>query len=616
MGFLVWAILTAAALFAGLALALRPGKHLGVGEQLAAAGTTAVALVLFCVQLLGYLSVLYAWSLALLVATLSLVIVFVCRDARFAWPDFRGRFVSAVRASLLTPASALISAAALLLGLYLAACIWLLPSWGWDAMWYHNAISALAAQEHSLGWVDSHIPFVNSYPKNIELLAMWNVIFAPDDRLVDGAQWPLVWLGVLSLACICRRAGATPPLAWGLALLWLLMPAVLLNIPSGYVDVGAASLWLVAVLFLARLDATWVHRLFGTLALGCYLGAKVSGLLHAVMIAPLVAVAVVLEARREKRRWFVATAEIVAMIGGLLLLGGATYLRDLARFGNPFWPAQVPVPLLGIKLNGYWRMTDLNTPPFGGPDDLAALFRSFAEMKPFWFVDVRLGGFGPLWLGVLLPLSAVALVWGAARMWKRQASPGLLAALWLLITAVATPARWWPRYTLGFPAGGLVAAAFVLSRISNRYVQQGLLASLGIFAVVQAWPARSGWRAPPELLARAWSLTPEERSHLRFDVWQQEQIAMRDKMVQPGESSIYDDSVSFIYQLWRYDWRNRVLYLPLKGDPNEWLSRLDQEHVRWAAIKRSSLAERTLSGAGWHFLYPCIDEDCHVWARP
>jgi hypothetical protein len=118
------------------------------------------------------------------------------------------------------------------------------------------------------------------------------------------------------------------------------------------------------------------------------------------------------------------------------------------------------------------------------------------------------------------------------------------------------------------------------------------------------------------VLLRAWHLTPLERAHLKFDNWQQERIAERDTRVQPGEASAYDDSVSFVYQLWRPDWQNRVLYLPLQGDPQAWLRRLDEEQVRWAAMRRGSLAERVLSAAHWQPLYPCGSEDCDIWARP
>ena len=84
---------------------------------------------------------------------------------------------------------------------------------------------------------------------------------------------------------------------------------------------------------------------------------------------------------------------------------------------------------------------------------------------------------------------------------------------------------------------------------------------------------------------------------------------------QPGEAAAYDDSVTFVGQLWRPDWKNRVLYLPPRGDLSQWLTTLNDEKVRWLAVGRGAHDQR-LAQSGWRPLYPCPDEGCVVWLSP
>jgi hypothetical protein len=625
MGFLLWGLLTAVALAAGAALAIRLGAGLRVGEQLVASCVGATAIVILAIDGLGYSSLLYPSTVAAAVLALSGLLLALTRPARAEWKGLGRRLGGAARTAAWSPVSGLLTAVALGLVLLLAAYVVLLPSWGWDAMWYHDPLSAYAYQEHSLGWVETWIPFINSYPKNVELLALWNALFAPDDRLLDGAQLPLVLVGIVALATTCRRAGASAPLAWGLGLCWLLMPAVYLNTPSNYVDAGATSLWLAAVLFLARLDATRAHRLFGALALGLYAGAKVSGLLHTLLLAPVILLALGLEWRRARNtRALLGQTALATLL--IALLGAESYVRDLWRYGNPFWPAQVPIPLLGRDFPGTWKLRDLNTPPFGGPDDWSALWRSWNETQPTWLVDVRVGGFGPLWVNLLLPAAGVALLFALVQLARRRTTPGALAVGVLLFTALATPARWWPRYTLGLPAAGLLAAAILISLLPRAWLQQVALLAIGGWACAQAWPARVGLLAPREkehperiveVLAAAAQLPAPARAAIKLDNWQHDANRIRDAVIQPGDGAAYDGSTSFVYQLWRSDWHSRVLYRPLarEADAADWLAGLERERVVWASFERGSLAERTLRAAGWRQIQQCQSEGCAVWVR-
>jgi hypothetical protein len=597
LGFLLWSGLTLLTLLAGFALALRIGHALTLAEKCVAAVVTATGIVIAVMQALGYSGHLRGWLLAAGVGGIDGALL-AFHPPGDAWRSLWRHVRSAARRCLELPAL-IVALPALCLVFYMSACIYLMPSWGWDATWYHNTITAYAFQEHSLGWIETPIGFVNGYPRNIELLALWNVIFAPDDRLIDGVQLPLVLTAVLALAEMCRRAGAPPFLALGLGTCWLLVPAVFLNVPSNYVDSGIASLWLMAVLFLARTDATAVHRLFGAIALGLTAGSKVTGGMYAVAMAPVVGLVLLHQVWTRRARPSRLLTEPLAMTAIICALGVETYLRDLIRFGNPVWPTRARV--FGRTLPGNISMAEVNTPPWGGPDDLEALWRSFQTTPDSYIVDIRAGGFGPLWTHVLIPLIVIAFLIGAWRLVQRAGTAGLLAAAVILVTATATPASWWCRYTLGFPAAGLLAAAIVVARIPWSLARKLSFVGIGVFALVQAWPARTGFRVPMDVFWGAWSMTPEQRAAIHLAPW----IApaeLRERTLPPGSAAVYDDSLAFVYPLWRFDWKNRVLYRPLKGDPKAWVSSIESEGASWAALRRGSPAERAVSEAGWNRL--------------
>ena len=635
MGFLIWAVLSLGVLASGWAVVLRHGKALSLAEQFVSAAVIAIAFILAPTLALGFANVLYAGALGGTVAALCVGAIALSRPSRADARALGVRFGAAIRGCVRGPAAAVMTVAALGLVLFLAAYVVLLPSWGWDAMNYHGTTTAYAYQTHSLGWYAVAprvaLQLCNSYPKNVELLSLWNGIFAPDDRLIDGAQLPLVLMAVVALAGMARRAGLAARHAWPLGLCWLFMPAVFLNTPTGYVDAGAASLGIAAVFLLARARLGTFEALVGALALGEAVGAKVSGALLAVLLIPVVLVGTWRALGAHDRASVLrGIARISAMAALVVGLGGYSYLRDLVRFGNPVWPVRAKIPLLGGTFPGIWDMRLLNTPPFGGPDSLQAMFRSFADWHPTYMVDVRTGGFGPVWLCVLLPVFVGAMLWAILRAIRRVPTPAALMAAVLGLWALATPAHWWPRYTLGFPAAGLVAVAIALAGLQRwlrvkTALTELALSALALAVLAQAWPARTGFFAPRDhdakpwlRLEQAWHLDPAQRNAMHFDNWQQPGIALRDQVVEPGEASAYDGSTSFVYQLWRSDWKNRVLYLPLEndGDPQAWLAKLDAEKVRWASFGRGSLAERTLRAAGWRFLWPCGAEGCDVWARP
>src|SRR5206468_1414158 len=131
----------------------------------------------------------------------------------------------------------------------------------------------------------THIPWISSYPRNVEWLSAWACLFTRDARLDDCAQLPAALLGSAVIAAWSRRVGATAAQAGGVSAAFLLLPPVFLQVPTSYVDVACASFFAAAVLFTAEPPARR-SRWMGALAMGLYVGSKFSGIFHLLLWLP------------------------------------------------------------------------------------------------------------------------------------------------------------------------------------------------------------------------------------------------------------------------------------------------------------------------------------------
>ena len=243
--------------------------------------------------------------------------------------------------------------------------------------------------------VPDDMPYVSTYPHNVEMLIIALRAMLPDDRLVDLAQIPSAVMGALAIAAIARRCGAAraPALAAGAA--WLVVPAVFLQMPTDYVDVASAAFFLAAVYFVLSASltrdapsATRRALVLGGLALGLYLGTKPNAPLSAAVIAALL----LWVGLRSRER----AAALVGLF--LVALGSETFVLNALRFGNPVWPVQVQIgPIL---LHGKTTMQHLLESGAAAPHLHGSLpsriVRSWTALTSPPVFDMRIGGFGAL----------------------------------------------------------------------------------------------------------------------------------------------------------------------------------------------------------------------------
>lgn len=553
----------------------------GFTERAAGAVVIGMALVHLSVGWLATAAVLSrATLLALLVVAAVVLALLTRRSHAVPWPSLD-------RASTLV--------LALIAGLAAFAVITarILPVWQWDSIGYHLPFVQFVLQTGSFEGVPRDVRYISTYPHNIELAMVFIRAMLPDDRLVDLAQLPF-GLGAATLtAAIARRLGAPRALSLLAAAGWLCAPGVFLQLPTNYVDVGTATTLLGALFFLVFSKATGRSLLIGGIALGLFLGSKPSAPMATVCLGLLTCLKAA-----HARQWKALLGFAVAT----LVFGGEMYGLMTLRHGNPVWPVEVhlgPITLPGESTVDDLLAAGAATPRAQG-SWLQRLTLSWLAIDSQPVFDMRLGGFGLLFLGAL-PVALLGVV--------RRRGGWLGAAL--LITLIS-PDPGVTRYVLAF-AAVLFAAALAEFAASSTRVKAGLVAVVMLVGAGQVWWAIPGLTGDGPGWLAFWSMTEtERRESLGPDGRPDDYVASWAK-VHPGESVAFDVDFELPGLLWAADLNYPVHLLP-NGTRDELVDWLDARRVRLLAVGPQHEALVTNSPQ-WEKLFDCHSGPCAVYLR-
>ncbi len=474
----------------------------------------------------------------------------------------------------------------------------ILPIWQWDALGYHLTFVDLALQGGSLRAIPAELPYIGSYPHGVELLYLGQRALLPDDRLVDLAQLPIALLGGLAVALLAKRAGAPRGLALGAGALWLALPAVFLQLPTDYLDVASAAYFLLACEE-ALAPTTNESILLAGLGLGLFLGSKPTAPAAAGVLGLLLA------ARALRARRPLALAGAVACA---LVVGGESYLVDLFRWGNPIWP--VALSLGPIQLPGRYSMGQLlgsgsEAPHLVGPL-WSRLCRSWIALHPLPAFDMRVGGFGPLFLLAALPGAILSLA--------RRPRLDWIVCLGASV-ATANPAI--ARYTFALPGLCLALAAAEAGRLPAawRSAASGVAAALAALGLAWSVPGLTG--NGPSLFAMA-RLSSRERLAALEPSGRAAAFDDLRRALGPGEAIAYDDSFELAHLLWNSEGSNRVLHVPASLAEAELGRWLERERVGALLAGMDSPAQRLARSrpARWIARFSCggSESSCEVYS--
>ncbi|WP_395857160.1 hypothetical protein [Cystobacter fuscus] len=611
MGWLVWVVETAMCLGAAfwVAAALYPDR--GVLHRLIATLLVAPALILVPMQALGLVGALRpVWLGALAPVGFASAAAMASRHLgrERAWALLRSDLGVPVR--LLREAVREREPAVLTVGvalgvlLFAGLLVWLYRSWMWDPVWYHVPITAYAIQMGSLDWIDTSVPWTQSHPKNIELLAAWNCIFPLDNRLDDSSQLPFAVLGAAVTAAWAREVGARPAFAAGVGAAWMLLPPMFLQMWSTHVDLACGAILSAAVFFL-RERPTPRDRWMSLLALGLYAGTKMTGAFHLLLLGPWVAVRGGLELWHARGERWRRAGDMGLSVLALMAVGSFKYFQNLWKTGNPLWAFKVKLPLLGTELPGlfdpavfYGSRPGESPLFFGSPGALEQLLRSWYVEQPVYWPDVRTGGFGPLFSWLLVP----CLAWLVVELLRPRNWKTHLPILVLGLASLMVQSAWWPRFVMGVATAGLVALGAIQGRLRHLAPRLGLsLAFLALTAV-------TFWRgASVQVLERDYFLfprhfgvllrsSPEQRATRQVMdwLWPTEWSERKERELQAGDVVVYDQSVVFLGEFFARDYRTRVEYVPSNQGVARYLARIDALKPRWVGVEGGSAAEYAL----------------------
>ncbi len=386
----------------------------------------------------------------------------------------------------------------------------------WDGQWYHQeAVIQLAG-----GWNPFHadlssaeVPHdgarirINGYPKATWL---WGAsLYQLTHRIERAKAFSLPLLaaaGLVVLACLLIVTSIRPAAAVVIALVAAANPVAVTQFLNAFQDGALASLLTVLVASLAF----WLRagsRVGLALATASAVGAasiKLTGPVYVVIIVTAAMAWLWWSGRWRDQRRALGFALVLAAAGTLILSGGA-YATNTARHGHPFYPVLGPDRVDIVETVPHNRFQGLAASLFlrsqltSDDYESVAVLRNWRglkvpftvdrdELEAFFYPYVRIGGWGPLFGGVVL--LTIGLVAAVSIRRPRRAAVIIVASGPLLLSVLVNPYCWKLRYAPQSWLVPLVIVAMTLAARPTRLektLSGALLAAAGVNALLVGW---------------------------------------------------------------------------------------------------------------------------------
>ncbi|MBL1262524.1 tetratricopeptide repeat protein [Candidatus Methylomicrobium oryzae] len=347
----------------------------------------------------------------------------------------------------------------------------------WDALLYHLPFSSLRG--------GLNLPYSMS-----DTMQNYYLGFPPLPHIVQGIFWRLTgsvnatgivnYLAFLTFLLYCHFV--LQARLWLVSLIALTAPLVIIHAASSYVDLFGNSLLAIGLssclyIYLFPEKSSQKILLCGLLGL---IGAAWSK----YQLTPIVAIAVffftLLSLCSSYRLRDISSKRSLILVFGATLLAAAPYIKNLAFYGNPFWPVRMPVL---TELFPYTVIADNNLeqrpPPLKHSGQFKLFIHSLFEIghpirynhRPRWIIDqgnawiaYRSGGF---WcVGVIFYLfTTIGMLFAYDRKSGLIASLSILAVLCFL---AFLPQSHELRYYLFIPLCWAAAIGMLFPAFKNK----------------------------------------------------------------------------------------------------------------------------------------------------
>jgi len=332
----------------------------------------------------------------------------------------------------------------------------------------------------------------NVYPQNIELLNMFYMMFTHSIKLVRIPQIVCGLQGMIGIYSLMKELSFNSKVSYRCAILYFVVPFVLTQIPTTYIDAVGCSIFIISLYALIRIIKTnrLNYEVLYFITLSIFMGIKGTYLIYASLMSIIYIIYkfYMIIKKKEKLSMFLIK-EIVFLV--IVLMVGCTWIiQNIILFKNPIHPFKF------LWIDGMEANIDIGVEnePYclKGKNDIQKILISWVGLNSGYLsfdtgmqkdnlykdYDSRIGGLGIEWICFLLPCIMLAIILCLIK--KHKITKEQLLVIAIVGTCfVLTPANWWGRYVgyivlLGYIGYGIVDTVLNKKKYYN-YINNTLL---------------------------------------------------------------------------------------------------------------------------------------------
>lgn len=402
------------------------------------------------------------------------------------------------------------------IALYLASLFF---DMSWDGLWYHQT----AVYQMAHGWnplfdplhafVPHLQPWLRFYAKGPWYVALGIFESTHNIEMAKAATWIALAATFFVVLATCLDVGMRRGKATVIAMLVSLNPVITCQLASYLVDglmVSFLACFVAAQLRSIQRPSALVHAVGVMSAILC-INAKLTGVVYLGFFCAAGVLYLLILRRDLVIRY--AVLQGASVLVGLLLFGFNPFVTNTVNRGNPFFPVLGSTAYPSLSQRGLDPIEMYETPHnmvgrnrfirfayaiFGRPGSQPFFQGENAQMmwpfdigwkdfKIFYFHEVRISGFGPLFSGALL-IGLIVVGFSLAR-------PGMprllviLLTLTIVLSVLVSTHTWWARYgpqLWWLPIVAVIAGLAVPGWRFVRWAAGGLAGILLVNAVLVA----------------------------------------------------------------------------------------------------------------------------------
>ncbi|MEP7104016.1 MAG: hypothetical protein ABI721_04890 [Candidatus Dojkabacteria bacterium] len=495
------------------------------------------------------------------------------------------------------------------------------PPTSWDDYHYHLGFVADIIKTGQIRYFDYTHLYTISFPHDIELLDLWNMIFFRSDVLAEitNMYFLISLSGVIYL--LCRHFGSKKRFAIIGGLLVYSIPILLLVSKTEKVDITMWTLLMASLYLLLNINFKEVFKrknltLFVgiCLSLGIIFGSKSSAIIYVLVF--YLGFLIVLFKQIGWRKIFKPLVILTGfIIVAMFVLGSFWYFRSWYYFGNPLFPVEFTV--LGIHFPGEWAGLDFTNslPQIESRNLIQRLIYVWEEREGwsgvYYIADGKLDGFGSIWFVFLLPSMLIVFLISILKKYLDLFIFIIVPTLILLVL----PGNWIPHYTGFICIAGIIPFIYLLNKYITsklgRYIV--LIVLFLLFGLSFVLTIDGTFFRPVDTIKQ---LINADNISYASSLKTRDMNILINTTLGKNQSVVIGDKIWFPYALYNKDFSNDVVFVPARpGDDSVWLDAVAKVNPVYVVVldgmpeaaianKHPELFEKLITDIdGPHFLF-------------